>query len=317
MPFALDPEVASGLQGLAAALPKDPPAPGDLNAVRNFSKLFIDYVGSIMTPSPDVSIQSLSTTSEDSWTVPLYWHAKSGSSPGSAILYLHGGGMVASSAVAYKPIVSNLVSRSGVPALSVEFRNAPYSAPMQGLHDAYAGLVYLVSHASELGIDPERIIVAGDSGGGGLAACLTHLVRERQGPKIAKQVLIYPMLDDRTGLTPPEPHMAPFLTADSSTIDTCWVGILGTRRGADDVKATEAAARMKSAADLPPMHLDVGDVDLFRDENMEYVKRFWAEGVPAEVHVWKGCYHGFDGAAPEAKVTQLALEARVRAIQEV
>ncbi|KAF2233605.1 alpha/beta hydrolase [Viridothelium virens] len=318
MPFALDPEVASGLEALTAALPKGPPpAPGDLAAIKEFSKRFIDHAASIAKPAPGVSVQNLSTTSEDSHTVPLYWHTKSGSSPGSVILYLHGGGMVASSAASYRPIVSYLVSHSGVPALSVEFRNAPYSAPLQGVQDAYAGLIYLSSHAADLKIDPERIVVVGDSGGGGLAACLTHLVRERQGPRIAKQVLIYPMLDDRLGLASPDLHMAPFLTVDHATIDTCWVGILGSRRGAEDVQPTEAAARMESAAGLPSMYLDVGDCDIFRDDCLKYVNRFWAEGIPAELHVWNGCYHGFDGAAPEARVTQRAWDARARAIQEV
>ena len=317
MSLNLDPEVASGLSRMQTALSIDAPAQGDLAGLRQFSELFVEYAGSITNPSPDVSVQSFSVPSEDSCAVPLYWHTKSGSSPGSAILYLHGGGMVASSAVSYRPVMSYLVSHSGVPALAVDFRNAPYSAPMQGLQDCYAALVYLTSHRSELGVDPGGIIVAGDSGGGGLSACLTHLVRERQGPKIAKQVLIYPMLDDRSGIAAPNEHMKPFLTVDYNAIDTCWVGILGSRRDAEDVQPTEAAARMQSAADLPPMYLDVGDCGLFRDECLEYVKNFWAVGVPAEFHVWNGCYHGFDALAPEAKVAKLAWDTRVRAIQEV
>ncbi|KAL9094267.1 MAG: hypothetical protein Q9165_003407 [Trypethelium subeluteriae] len=318
MPFALDPEVATGLEALSAALTKGPPpTQSGVDAIKVSSGRFIDHAASIAKTAPDVSIQTLSTSSEDSHTVPLYWHTKSGSSPGSAILYLHGGGMVASSAASYRPIVSYLVSHSGVPALSVEFRNAPYSTPLQGLKDAYAGLTYLSSNAADLKIDPERIAVVGDSGGGGLAACLTHLVRERQGPKIAKQVLIYPMLDDRLGLASPDPHIAPFLTVDHNSIDVCWVGVLGSRRGAEDVQPTEAAARIKSAAGLPPMYVDVGDCDIFRGDCLRYVEKFWAEGIPAELHVWNGCYHGFDGVAPEATVTQKAWDARARAIQQV
>ncbi|KAI9663156.1 MAG: hypothetical protein M1821_008204 [Bathelium mastoideum] len=318
MPFALDPEIASGLEGLASALSGGPPpAKGDIAALRQFSDLFIGHISSIALPSPDVTIETFEAISEDSHPVPLYWHAKASSSPGSAMLYLHGGGMVASSALMYQPIVSGLVSRTGVPALSVEFRNAPYSAPLQGLHDAYVGLTYLVSHAAELNINPQRIIVIGDSGGGGLAACLTHLVRERQGPKIAKQILIYPMLDDHTGLSPVDPQVAPFITVDADSMWTCWNAILGSRRGTEDVKTTEAPARMTSAADLPPMYLDVGDLDIFRGEGLEYVKKFWADGVPAEFHVWPGCYHGFDGLAPKAKVTETAWNTRARAIQEV
>ena len=319
MPFGLDPELSSALPGLAATLQKlgSAPAEGDYTAWRNFNDTFIGYLSSLIKPDPDVSIQSFSTTSEDSHDVPLYWYAKAGSSPGSAILYFHGGGMISASAVLYHSIVSDLVSRTGVPAFAVEFRNAPYSAPLRGLHDAYAGLTYLASHAKELGVDPERIIIAGDSGGGGLAASLAHLVVERNGPKIAKQVLIYPMLDDRTGLGPPDVHMAPYANIDASAMNTCWGGVLGERRAKEDVSPIEAAARIKSAVGLPPMYLDVGDCDLFRDEGVEYVRKFWADGVPAELHVFKGCNHGFDRLAPEAKVAQVAWEARVRAIQEV
>jgi acetyl esterase/lipase len=126
---------------------------------------------------------------------------------GPAVLYLHGGGMISGSVAIYDGPVSHYVSNSGVSMLAVDYRLAPehpYPVPVE---DCYAGLRWLAEHADELGVDPARIAVMGDSAGGGLAAAVALLARDRGGPELAAQILIYPMLDDRN--TAPDPEIAP------------------------------------------------------------------------------------------------------------
>ena len=133
-------------------------------------------------------------------------------SPGSAVLYSHGGGHIALSLDIYDQIIKNYVSNTGVPILAVDYRLAPEVQAPVPVQDCYAGLQYLHANASSLDIDPKRIAIMGDSGGGGISASLAHYAKQKGGPEIAKQILIYPMLDDRN--TDPVVHeaIAPFLS---------------------------------------------------------------------------------------------------------
>jgi acetyl esterase/lipase len=182
--------------------------------------------------------------------------------------------MICLSVTSYNEVIKRYVSASGVPFLAVEYRLAPEVQAPVPVTDAYNGLRYLYDHASKLGVDQSRIAVMGDSAGGGIAASLTHYARYQTGaPKIAKQILLYPMLDDRN--TVDDPNMTPFLIWTIDDNKTGWGALLGDRMGSDNVRPTEAAARMtvQDAEGLPPAYIDVGELDLFRDECLEYARK--------------------------------------------
>jgi acetyl esterase/lipase len=196
--------------------------------------------------------------------------------------------------------------------LAVDYRRAPECPHPCPVEDCYAGLAWLAGHASELGVDPGRIAVMGDSGGGGLAAAAALLARDR-GLAVAKQILVYPMLDDRT--TVPDPALVPFAGWSYDDNYTGWQALLGEAIGTADVPETAAAARARDLAGLPPAYLEVGELDIFRDEVIQYARRMAAAGTPIELHVHPGCPHGFDRAAPGADVTRRSRADRLRALR--
>ena len=159
----------------------------------------------------DVTITEHELATADGATIPLRWYARKDATgqPGPAALYLHGGGMIAGRAGMFDGYVSRYVSASGTPILSAGYRLAPEHPHPVPVEDAYAALAWLHEHAADLGADPARIGVIGDSAGGGLAAAVSILARDRNGPAIARQILIMPMLDDRT--VTPDPQLAPFV----------------------------------------------------------------------------------------------------------
>jgi triacylglycerol lipase len=164
-------------------------------------------------------------------------------------------------------------------------------------------------NAAELSIDPARIALSGESAGGGHAAALALYARDMArknggGPAICFLLLDAPMLDDRTAASPdPHPHVGHFIwTPDKNAFG--WSALLGVEAGGPDVPAAAVPARAADLTDLPPTFIDVGALDLFLEEDMEFVRRLTRAGVPAELHVIPGAYHGFDLAqdSPQVKL---------------
>jgi acetyl esterase/lipase len=269
----------------------------------------------VAQPVPeDVVIKDFETApAADGAKLLLRWYRKEGAEPGSAVLFLHGSGMIASSVTLYDGTVSRYVSSSGVPFLSVEYRLAPEHPHPNPVEDAYAGLTWLAEHAEELGVDPARIAVMGDSGVGGVAAGLALLARDRGGPAIAKQVLLYPMLDDRT--TTPDPALAGFTTWSYDDNATGWQALLGDACGGPDVSPYAAPARMKDAAGMPPLYMEALELDIFRDEDIDYVRRTAAAGVSTELHVHPSVPHAFEAIAFDTTVAQLMKADRIRVLR--
>lgn len=314
MPLALDPEVAVALHEFTGGQQPQPAAVGDIQGRRTMVAGLVARMKQVAPPLPkDVTYKDHHVKAEDGHSILLRWYTKEGSSPGSAVYYMHGGGMISACVEDYNDILINYVSYTGVPFLAVDFRNAPESPQPVLVTDAYAGLVWLREHTSELGVDPKRIAVMGDSGGGGLAACLTHYSLLQKGPEIKMQILVYPMLDDRN--VKPDTHLAPFALWNYDDNLTAWNAILGDKRGAEEVPAHHAAARMKDATGLPPLYIECGDADIFRDEDTVYARQFSLAGIPVELHIRQGCLHAFDGVAPNSAVTRRAQEDRARVIK--
>ncbi|MFJ9036677.1 alpha/beta hydrolase [Streptomyces sp. NPDC102406] len=243
--------------------------------------------------------------------IPLLLCRPAGSTgPLPAVYFTHGGGMILGDNRNLLGEMLDWVEHLGMVLVSVEYRLAPEHPFPAGLEDVHAGLRWVMTHSDELGIDPGRLVVSGPSAGGGLTAALTLLVRDTGGPFVAGQLLFCPMLDDRND-TPSSHQMAGLGAWDRTSNNTGWSALLGDKHGGPDVSAYAAPARADDLSGLPPLFIDVGSAETFRDEVTAYATRFWQAGGEAELHVWPGGFHGFDALVPDAELSKRARAARV------
>uniref|UniRef100_UPI00064BEF03 alpha/beta hydrolase fold domain-containing protein n=1 Tax=Nocardiopsis sp. RV163 TaxID=1661388 RepID=UPI00064BEF03 len=173
------------------------------------------------------------------------------------------------------------------------------------VEDCYTGLTWITDNAADLGLDPTRIVIGGVSAGGGLAAATALLARDRGGPALQGQLLLCPMLDDRND-TASSHQMAGTGVWDRTSNATGWTALIGPHAGGPDVSPYAAPARAEDLSGLPPAFLDVGSAETFRDEVVDYASRIWQAGGSAELHVWPGGFHGFDGMVPHAVLSRSA-----------
>jgi acetyl esterase/lipase len=234
--------------------------------------------------------------------------------PLPALLWIHGGGYVIGSADQEDLAVKQIVSAVGCAAVSVDYRLAPETPHPGPVEDCYAALKWLSTHAGELEVDPTSIAIGGASAGGGLAAGLALLTRDRGEVPLVFQLLIYPMLDDRTvTVAEPHPYTGEFIwTPEGNRFG--WTALLGQGPGGPGVSPYAAAARAEHLEGLPPTFISVGALDLFVEEDLEYARRLMRAGVPTELHVYPGAFHGFNMVA-NAKVSQSALRDQLDALK--
>jgi acetyl esterase/lipase len=318
MALGIDEQVLAEMAPLMAALGEVEQAPiGDVEARRVYGHRMFDLVGSRRTPASGVDSARYALKVADGTELAMTWYQPTAAAaPGSAALYLHGGGMIFGLehiGAIYELAVGDYVAASGVPMLVVDYRIAPEHPDPTPVEDCYAALVWLAQNAPRLGVDPSRIAVMGDSAGGGLAAGVSLLARDRGGPAVAQQILIYPMLDDRT--TTSDPQIEPFLTWTYDDNITGWSALLGEKAGADGVSPYAAPARADDLTGLPDTYIDVGDLDIFRDEDVAYARRLADAGVPTELHVYPGCPHAFEALAPGADISRRVIADRVRRLR--
>lgn len=233
------------------------------------------------------------------------------------LYYMHGGGMVTGNAWSVLPrLLREWAATLELAVVSVEYRLAPAARYPAAVEDCYAGLVWTTARAAQLGIDAGRVVVGGKSAGGGLAAALALLARDRRGPGTIGQLLLCPMLDDR-GNTCSSRQMAGIDTWDRISNATAWQAVLGDRYGAADLPPYAAPARATDLSALPPAYVEVGSAETLRDEAVAYAQALWRAGGQAELHVWPGACHGFDTFAPRAALSQDAREARTRWLRRI
>lgn len=224
--------------------------------------------------------------------------------PRPAILHIHGGGYIAGWVEHDLPNLQRIAAEQGCLIVSAEYRLSPETAFPGPLEDNYAALRWLFTNARELEVDPKRVVVMGESAGGGHAASLALLARDRGEYKLAGQVLVFPMLDDRTGTTrtPPRHQGGFFWTPELNRLG--WTAYLGRPAGGADVPAAAVPARAASVAGLPPTFIGVGGLDLFLQEDVAYAQRLMDAGVGVELLVVPGAYHAFQMMVPEATVSR-------------
>jgi acetyl esterase/lipase len=230
------------------------------------------------------------------------------------VYWIHGGGMVMGHRFSQLDIPLDWLDEFGAVVITVDYRLAPEATGMTLVEDCYEGLVWTAEHADELGIDASRIIVAGTSAGGGLAAGVTLLARDRQGPAIAAQVLICPMLDHRNDTVASHQFAGEPGVWTREMNDFGWRSVID---GADTVPSYVSPALAEDLSGLPTTYLDVGTAEVFRDEDVAYAGRIWAAGGQAELHVWAGGCHGFDALFPKARLSVEARRARTNWLARV
>jgi acetyl esterase/lipase len=218
-----------------------------------------------------------------------------------AILDIHGGGMVRGSLAGEDVNAARMAVEVAAVVVSVDYRLAPEHPYPAAIDDCYAGLQWLHARAGALGIDPARVAIYGASAGGGLAAGTALLARDRGGPPLCLQALVYPMIDDRN-VTPSSHEITDLGIWDRAANLAGWAAYLGPLAGSDDVPAYAAPFRAADLRGLPSTYLDVGDVDLFRDEDVDFARRLLAAGVPTELHVYPGGIHASHIAAPTSEL---------------
>lgn len=239
-----------------------------------------------------------------------------GGKPGSpAYLHMHGGGFVGGRVDQSPAAYQALAEACGCLVVSVDYRLAPETRFPGALEDNYAALRWLHGNADTLGIDPKRIAIGGESAGGGHAAMLAIAARDRGEFPVAFQLLIYPMLDDRTGAaTVQPPHLGNFVwNAGSNRFG--WASLLGQAPGLKTVPYGSVPARVTDLAGLPPSFIAVGGLDLFVAEDIAFAARLNAAAVPVELLLVPGAYHAFDGIVPTAKVSRRFRAAIVDALK--
>ncbi|MFF3916827.1 alpha/beta hydrolase [Streptomyces sp. NPDC001852] len=315
----LDPELAEALAGSGAAM-REPVTPENLAARKErdaatrprptVGELRADgrfEVEEVRVPGPrggpDVTLVSARPAGV-AGPLPLLY-------------YLHGGGMITGNAWSVLPrLLHEWAVTLELAVVSVEYRLAPEARYPAAVEDCYGGLLWVAGHAAELGIDADRVVVGGKSAGGGLAAALALLARDRGGPGPIGQLLLCPMLDDRND-TVSSRQLAGVDTWDRTSNTTAWQAVLGDRYGTAELPPYTAPARATDLSGLPPAHVEVGSAETLRDEAVAYARAIWRAGGRAELHVWPGACHGFDTFAPRAALGQDARAARTRWLRRV
>lgn len=254
-----------------------------------------------MLPPSDVAIEERAIPGPDG-DIPIAIYQPSAPAPRPGLFMIHGGGYVVGTAredmngIGYAEHV-------GCTVVSVDYRMAPEFTYKAAIADCFAGLNWMFENAADLGVDSERIAIGGGSAGGGLTAGLALYNRDNKGPEVAFQLLVYPMLDDRhetaSGYEVTHPNV---WNRDVSL--KAWKMYLGDEYGADEVSPYAAAARATDLSGLPPAYVTVGTEDLFRDEDITYAQRLMAAGIPTELLVVPGMFHGGEGFVPTAAVSQ-------------
>lgn len=245
----------------------------------------------------------------------LVYSPKRRSEPTPVLLWFHGGGYVFAGPELNSPLCCEIADIVNCCVISVDYRVAPETPWPGALEDASIALNWIYANAESLNIDPSRIAVGGDSAGGGLAAALAQFTRDTKGPAICFQLLNAPMLDDRTAVKANVDSLVGEFVWQPDTNRYCWGAYLGATPGSQDISAHAAPARATDFSNLPPAFISVGALDLFLDENITYTRNLIRAGVPTQLAIVPGAYHGFEIVA-HAPIVRDILSTRLTALKK-
>ena len=294
----LDPEIVASLDAIPVemitAVGDDPPQ------ARAMFESFKEVIAE-MLPSTEVTVEERTIPGPDG-EVPIVIYQPPNPAPRPGLLWIHGGGYIIGSARDDMSCIS-LAEHVGCAIVSVDYRMAPDVTYKESVSDCFVGLKWMADHAEELGVDGNRLAIGGASAGGGLSAGLALYNRDHGGPALALQLLIYPMIDD-THDTPSGHEITHEKVWNRDVSLKAWRMYLGEEYGSDHVSPYAAAARATDLSGLPAAFVTVGTRDLFRDEAINYAQRLMAAGIPTELEVYPGMFHGGEMLAPLAAVSQ-------------
>jgi acetyl esterase/lipase len=306
----IDPEMRPPLDALLKTLP------GGYNAIPDIVKRreVAEQLAAARKrpPSPGVAISERTVpgpVGAPGITLRIY-RPEAAPGPRPGIYFIHGGGMILGSARRDDFTASMLSDELGATVVSVEYRLAPEHQHPAHVEDCYAGLDWTARNVGELDIDADRMAIYGASAGGGLTIATALMARDKGYPAIRFQMPIYPMIDHRHE-TPSSYEITDIGVWDRGGNIEAWQWYLG--EGEADEYAAPALA--ENLAGLPPTYIDVGTVDLFRDEDIAFAMRLMNAGVPTELHVWPGAYHGAENFAPDAELSRRIWAGRVEALR--
>ncbi|KAI8930430.1 hypothetical protein NX059_012381 [Plenodomus lindquistii] len=245
------------------------------------------------------------------------FRSKSSSNTKRAVAYsLHGGGQIACTRFTTLDVVMSYFIGIDTVFIAPEYRLSPEHPAPAALQDSYAGLLWVVEHADELGIDPSRIVIASISGGGPIACGTAMLCRNDKKISPLALMLSSPMVDDRDCTTSSKQfaHDGPW----SGTINRmAWEMVLGDKRGGSEVSELVAPARATDLQGMPQTFIDAGDCEVFRDEAVAFATQLWKCGVQCELHVWPGAFHGFDILSSYTLLARHAANAKSAWVQRI
>ncbi|KAK4950210.1 hypothetical protein LTR10_011189 [Elasticomyces elasticus] len=320
-PLAFDREFAAAVAAMGeagGALPQLPA--GDVDGRRKaFEEYFMSKV-SMIPDMPSVTQKEHKVQALDGATIVLteFRSSSAASTNAPAMYYVHGGGMILGSVSGFAGMIKMRAETAGVPIFAIEYRLAPEHPHPTPVNDSYAGLAWLSAHASEVGVDKTRIMIMGESAGGGIAAGVSLMARDKKlDPPLAYQMLIYPMLDDRN--LEPIPSVEPFAMWKCDDNKTGWGALLGKAAGSDkelDDHQYAAPARAKDLSGLPPTYIDVGGLDLFVLEDTKWAARLVDAGVHVEFHLYPGLPHAFEMTGAATSIVKGAMANRQRITDE-
>ncbi len=284
----------------------------NLKLVRWMSRLFGGQKA-----APGIHIENVQVPGQDpGQTIRLrVYRPKTLPQSSPALVWIHGGGYVFGTVEMDDGLVSHFAHELGILVLSVDYRLAPEHPFPAALDDCYAALKWAHDHAVDLGIDPQRVAVGGDSAGGGLAACLAQLAIDRGEVLPVFQLLVYPMLDDRTVLRPEIPNQD-LLTWSQGNNRFGWESYLHQPGGLEQAPPYAVAARREDLSGLPPAWIGVGTLDLFHDESAAYAQKLKDCGVECTLEVIQGAFHGFDILDQGPQVVKLFRKAEIEALRK-
>ncbi len=297
----LDPEIA---KGIALFPPLDL---SDVHAARAI-RARMREAANIPRPTDDriTEVEKIIPRLDCESTFPIRIYApkeRKGLFPG--LVFFHGGGFVMGDLESTHPRCLRLSSDGNAVVVSVDYRLAPEHPFPAGIEDCYTALQWTADHAEAIGVDPQKLAVGGVSAGGCLAAGVALMARDREGPSIGFQLLIYPVLDDRLS-TNSMHNGGDFPIWNSRNCRDMWRHYLGDSQ--EVVSPYAAPSRAQSLSRLPPAYIAIAEYDPLRDEALEYAMRLLQAGVPVELHQFAGTVHGFDGLLPSQVSVQAADE---------